>query len=221
MVYQGFSEICNTHYKDNATYYIFLPYRLDELRASDSSVSLVSESSLSQALERQIGQAFDAATEECQELFSAVVCNSLFFTINSSSSSSSDSGIAGPLCPDECQVVMEMCPKLWETYLVTELGRDTSCGTLGRILDPVPYCCHDGGIVIPTPSQRTPEVGGSNRGDTAGIAAGVTVAIVVLLVIVAVAMWAAFVTNRKFKNLRTILHGYVRHTHKNNRLNNL
>jgi serine/threonine protein kinase len=201
--YEGRSEICNLSYTGNGTY-IFLPYRLDELGGGDTR-SLVDETELSQALQDQIKQGFMAASLECQQLFSGVVCNSLFFTLNISDAMS----VPGPVCPEECRKMEEKCPSLWGAYLDTELGRGTTCDNLGRLLEPLPYCCHSGGIVIeiPTPSVVPTVSDGSSRDNSAGVAAGVTVTLVVLLILGAVGAVAAFVIVRKFRRLKTILHG--------------
>ena len=158
------------------------------------------ETELSQALQDQIKQGFMAASLECQQLFSAVVCNSLFFTLNINDATS----LPGPVCPDECRQMEEKCPSLWMAYLDTELGRGTTCDNLGRLLEPLPYCCHSGGIVS-KPSVSD----GSSRGNSAGVAAGVTVTLVVLLILGAVGAGATFVIVRKFRRLKTILHGSV------------
>ena len=154
------------------------------------------------ALDRQIGQGFNAASPKCQQLFSAIVCNSLFYLANTSGERVS---VSGPLCREECLQVTEECPVLWKAYLETDLGQGTSCDNLGRLLEPLPYCCHSGGVVI----ENTPKVGG-NAG---GIAAGVTVSVLVVLVVVVMVALAVLMTARKFKKMRTILHGSVTHTH--------
>ena len=196
--YEGHSDICKSTY-ENGTY-IFLPYRLDELRQGEAASSVVDEAVLSQALETQIGQGFMAASRECQKLFSAVVCNSLFFTLNVSN----DGSLPGPVCPHECRKMEENCSVLWKAYLSTELGQGTTCDDLGRLLEPLPYCCHSGGIVCPTPSVAP---GRSSRSNSAGVAAGVTVTLIVLLALGAVGAGAVFMIVRKFRRLKTIVHG--------------
>ena len=202
-LYKGLSEICNFTFTENGSY-IFIPYRLDELRGGASG-SLVSEASLSQALKRQIGQGFAAASLECQQLFSAVICNSLFFSANGTG------GQPSPLCPEECRKVEEKCPVLLKAYRETDLGRETSCDNPGRLLEPLPYCCHNGGIMDdPTvsPTQSPDLGGGSTTSSNAGaVAAGVTVTIFVLLLVGAVGACVVLVIVRKFRKLRTILHG--------------
>lgn len=190
-------------YSTNNDTIIFLPRRLNDLMAYT-----VSEKNLSDALMHQIGSAFELESLECQQMFSVVVCNSLFYSLNVSDGQR----LPSPLCPEQCRVVEKQCPSLWTQYRKTELGKNADCDDLGRLLEPLPYCCHDGGIVTPTESPTTNGIAtnqGKEGSNVAGVAAGVTIAILFLLVLSALGAGVAFLLIRKFRKLKQFVHGSV------------
>ena len=206
--------MCNLTYKRGVDF-LFLPLRLNEL---PSDLSLQNEASLSTKLEDVIGQSFEAASAECQQLFSAYVCNSIFFRIENTTGNFT---LPSPVCPEECGEVERMCPVLWKAFRETDVGEYADCNRTGRLLDPLPYCCHGAGIHVPLQNDSYNGPGGtdgpgdgrkysSNRKDSSnvgGIAAGVTVAIIFLLVLSALLAIGLFLFIRKFRHLKTVLHG--------------
>lgn len=201
-MFDGLSEMCNLTYEKGVDY-LFLPLRLDELT---SDLSLLSEEALSEKLDKVIGQSFVAASAECQQLFSAFVCNSIFFRVENSTGSVT---VPSPVCPEECGEVEMKCPVLWKAFRETDIGEYANCNRTGTLLDPLPYCCHGAGIAMQSGSGGGPDSSsdGGSTTNVSGIAAGVTVAIIFLLVISAVLAGGLFLLIRKFRHLKTILHG--------------
>ena len=196
--------------------YIYLPHRLREVQVSmELSDSLQDEAALSETLQDEIGQAFEGASEECQLLFSAYVCNSLFFRSNNESGNFS---LPRPLCPAECQEVGNKCPILWQAYRKTRIGQNARCDRTGMLLEPLPYCCHGEGISLPmpshsptvtattTPSHPTATVPAAGSSNT-GVAVGVSVVLILLLLFSALVALGVFLVIRKFRRLKRSLSG--------------
>lgn len=201
-VFEGLSEMCNLTYERGVDQ-LFLPLRLDEL---PSDKSLQSEASLSEKLDDVIGQSFEAASTKCQLLFSAYVCNSIFFRLEKMAGNFT---LPSPVCPDECREVEKQCPILWKAFRESDLGEYTDCDRTGRLLEPLPYCCHGANIHIPPPTSNGGGGGGGGggNGNTTAVAAGVSVAIIFLLLVSALLAGGLFLIIRKFRHLKTILHG--------------
>ena len=200
--------------------YLYLPRRLREIQVSlELSDSLQDEATLSYILQAEIGQAFELSTEECQLLFSAYVCNSLFF--RSINISGNFSLLPSPLCPEECQHVENECPTLWNAYRKTALGKHASCDRTGMLLEPLPYCCHGGGISLPTPAHTSTVLVISSshtssmptaampaaRSSNTGVAVGVSVTLILLLLFSALVAVGLYLIIRKFRRLKKSLSG--------------
>lgn len=190
MPYNESSDICNKIYMKGD--YIFLPQRLEELQRSEIQLN---EVTLSEKLQHEIGQSFEAATEECQRLFSTYICNSLFFQTHNMSG---EFILSGPLCPAECRVVENKCPVLWEAYRKTNIGQNANCNHTGKLLEPLPYCCSGGGISIATQSSND---------NVSGVAVGVSVAILFLLLLTALVAMGVFLVIRQFQKLKRGIRG--------------
>ena len=167
--------------------YLYLPKRLGN--------DLQNESALGVKLENAIGPAFDAATDECRQLFSTYVCNSIFFR---SKNESGRLALPTPLCAEECMVVQSRCPILWSAYNKSDIGRNKSCSHTGVLLDPLPYCCSGEGVDL------TQGDGGSSID---GVAIGVSVAMVILLLLVALLALGVYLIWRQFRRLKRSMDG--------------
>ena len=199
MPFEGVGDIvfCNETFLEGDKY-LFLPQRLTELLIStESTESEVTEAVVNQMLQDQIEQSYKAATPECQQLFDAYVCNSIFFSIENKSGNYS---LPSPLCSKECMILTTHCPILWQAFIETEIGQYASCDNTGRLLEPLPYCCHG--------ATSTD----SSTSNVIGIAVGVSVAIILLLALSALVAVVIFMIIRKYRHLKTILHGLA-HTH--------
>ena len=203
-LFDGTSVMCNSTYERGVDY-VYFPLRLNELNANSGPTErLLSEAALSQKLEEEIGQGFAAASPECQQLFSTYICNSIFFRTDN------DSGIISlprPLCPDECRQVQNTCPLLWEAFSKTDIGRYADCDRTGTLLEPLPYCCYGTGVLLNPTSSTSPSVSSGGSSNASAVAAGVSVTIILLLLLAALLAGGLFLLVRKFRNLKTILHG--------------
>lgn len=187
------SAICSITYTQDVEY-VFLPHRLEELQVDlRPGESLQNEDTLSKILQEEIGQSFDAATNECQKLFSTYICNSLFFHSHNVSGQLS---IPTPLCAAECREVEKRCPILWKAYHESTVGKDASCDHPGMLLAPLPYCCTRD---IPYPS--------SDKGNNVGVAVGMSVAVLLLLLLAAVVSVGVWLIVRKFHQLKRAITG--------------
>lgn len=167
--------------------------------------SLQNEYTLSEKLQEEIGQSFDAATDECQTLFSTYICNSLFFH---SHAVSGEISIPTPLCAAECREIEKRCSILWKAYRESAIGKDASCDHPGMLLEPLPYCC-SGDIPhstsdIPHPTPGHPR---SDKGNSVGIAVWVSVAVLVLLLLAALVSVGVWLVVRKFHQLKRDITG--------------
>lgn len=155
--------------------------------------SLQNEDTLSKILQEEIGQSFDAATNECQKLFSTYICNSLFFHSHNVSGQFS---IPTPLCAAECREVEKRCPILWKAYRESTIGKDASCDHPGMLLAPLPYCC-----------TRDIPYSGGDKGNNVGVAVGMSVAVLLLLLLAAVVSVGVWLIVRKFHQLKRAITG--------------
>ena len=131
--YRG-SGICNSVYTQGVDN-VYIP-----------SSRGVSQEMLNERLEMTFGTLLEVVTDECRELFSKYVCNSLYFHCGTNLSE-----IVPPVsvCPEECSFVKESCPELWMALQKSsEFGGEdfTNCNTTGDILEPLAHCCSDADI---------------------------------------------------------------------------
>ena len=132
--YTGNSEICNRVFTEGVDY-VYIPYsrgRADQ------------QQRLLEKLETAIGSLIEVASDRCRNLFSIFLCNSFFFACGTEDSFSPPMSV----CPRECNLVQRECPALWEGLGSSLLsGLDlANCSTVGRALEPLPYCCTDPGL---------------------------------------------------------------------------
>ena len=203
VTFQGLSEIefCNETFLRGDDY-LFLPHRLSELwrRKRPSAEDTVTETELSQMVVEQIGQSYMAASPECQQLFNTYICNSIFLRTENNSGNIS---LPSPVCSEQCVVLRDKCNILWKAFTRTDIGEGASCNNTGRLLEPLPYCCH--GTKIPSSPSDNPR----SAQDISGLAAGVSFAVIFLLAVFSLLAAVIILVVRKYRNLKTILYGSV------------
>ena len=132
--YEQGSDLCNAYY--NGTDYVYIPCSMTQSQIA-ATLSRIPTSV--------------SATAECRDNVLRILCHNFFAPCGRNGTIYLPTSI----CQEECSYVRDTCQTFWNQTFQTiesELGT-VDCETPGSASSPLPRCCTDLGISIPTTSE--------------------------------------------------------------------
>ena len=141
--YQGGSTLCDGRVGESA--YIYFR----------SARGVRTQAELTFRLNAIISPVFAIASTHCQELIQSVLC--LYYYTPCGFNGTLTSPVS--ICPEECFYVQNECTDTWNQLagLLGISGSDLgfiNCSSPGQVLDPLPHCCVDAGVILPSENDN-------------------------------------------------------------------